>query len=42
MIALIRTERLTVTLKRFGWCLHHSNEAGLRAIQFGPLVIEIS
>lgn len=31
-----------ITLKPRGWCwFHHLNEAGARAIQIGPLVLEI-
>ncbi|WP_261363059.1 hypothetical protein [Gemmata palustris] len=42
MLALIRSEWFTVTLKRAGWCFHHSNEAALRVLQVGPLVIELA
>ena len=31
-----------ISLKRRGWCwFYHLNEAGLRAIQIGPVIIEI-
>jgi hypothetical protein len=31
-----------LTFKRRGWCwFHHSNEAGMRVVQIGPLVLEL-
>lgn len=44
----LRTKRYTLSTKRLtwtakGWCLwYHSNEAGMRVVQVGPLVLEIT
>jgi len=43
MITVLWTEVVSVSFKRFGWCLwHYSSEAGLTVVQVGGMVIEVS